>query len=157
MNKEEKTDLLQDLMNHLSRADKAYSLEGPRMMTIKQPDNTWRNRELFGTEFLPHGAYLGQKEAIFTFTPEDPQKDVATVEVKDRLMDETFALFLDDAKEWALKRFIPGSASRIKSIEGVQTVKDLIAICFSMEEEDMKQAEVVDDSAMASLPTFGMF
>lgn len=157
MDLNEKNDLLEDLMSDLRRQDKAYELQGPQMLTIKRHDGTYRNKECYGTDFLPETARMGAKGSIFVFEPEDPQDEFVVIEVKVGEMDDTFPLFLEDVKDWAMRRFTDRNAERIKIIEGALSVPGLIGSCFFFEEEDMANTALTDDTEMASLPTFGLF
>lgn len=156
MNQDDKNDLLTSLMDALKQADKAYALDGPMMMTVKLPDSTFRKKTVLGMEFLPLEARVGARDTIFCFTPEDPQ-DFNSVEVGSKDMDTCFPLFLEDMKQWMLKRFMAGGASRGANIDNCENVRDLVGMMFAMEREDLKEDEAADDSEMAAHPMFGMF
>lgn len=156
MTDEQKTELLESLMSELRTKDRFYSLEGPTLLTVQLPDGTFRRKEGFGTDYIPVTGRQGKRNAIFVFEPEDPQ-EWNTVEVEANKMDETFPLFLDDVRTWALKRYIDSCSSRIKTLDEIEHMTDMISTIFKMEEEDIKKAEEADDSDMVSLPNFGMF
>ncbi|NKX37744.1 hypothetical protein HGG70_07405, partial [Rhodobacteraceae bacterium R_SAG4] len=147
---------LADLIRALSVKERVYSLDGPQMLTVKLPDNTFRKKNVLGMEFYPQDARVGARDTIFCFTPEDPQ-EFSTVEVGSKQMDAAFPMFLEDVKEWAIERFKSGGASRETNIAKCARFDDLVGIVFSMASEDSKNEAAVVDDELASHPLFGMF
>lgn len=157
MRKEDKDYILDELSRDLSHLDKPYRLDGPLMLTVKKKDETYRKRSMPAMDFFPEHFYVGARDVNFCFVPEDPQEEWNLAEVPAKDMDTYFPLFLEDFKDWAVRRFISTGESRVDAINNAESVKALLNIIFNYAEADEKTLTAEEEDITSSLPTFGMF
>lgn len=155
LTKEDKSALLHQMMEDVAADDRAYDLDGTPTLTVKLPDGTFRKKPGPNTAFYPSYAYMGARDAIFGFTPEDPQEwSHAEIPAKD--LDGVFPLMLYDINAWAERRYKP-SGEPLERLRTLKSVPDLIDLIFGLEVEARKITQAQDDTALLAHPNFGMF
>lgn len=160
MNKEEKEDLLSELVSHLEKSDAVFSLDGPLMVTIKMKDNTWRKKTLQKENYYLSSVYIAKTDVIFCFQPEEVTNSLGEaqhIEVPSKDIDTAFPLFLDAAIGWARDTFVPRDAFRLHAINNASDFRGLLNMILNFAKDDKKQEESEIDNSLMSIPYFGMF
>ena len=156
MNKDDQNDLLGEAVFRIKNSGEVFETDGTPTVTVKLPDGTFRKKPAPPTAYYMAGAYVGSRDTIFCFTPEDPQEWIQ-IEVPAKDMDQVFPLFLNTMQEWASARFMQADAARGNVIAATKSVTELCKLIFGYAETDEKRAAELDDSQLISLPNFGMF
>lgn len=161
MNKDDKDALLSELVSYLEAEGETFTLDGPLMVTVKLPDNTYRRKTVERTDFYLESIYSGQKDTIFVFQFDALERPASAefniVEIASKDMDGAFPMFLERMIAWARLRFAPSDASRLQPINSAETVRALLNMILNFEKDDNTKAEADVEDTLATLPMFGMF
>lgn len=157
MDREQKEELLEELVQYTKDNDVFFDVDGPIMVTVVLPDQTYRKKEIGAISVYLVGARIGAKDTIFTFASEESQP-WKNIEVVSKDMDKVIPLFIETLREFGKKRFnAADGSSRLRSLERYKITSSLMNTMFSMQSEEVKSTIKEADEELEQLPTFGMF